>query len=135
MYDISNSIENRPSPKHNLKILVAEDNELNYLLIKTILTKSDYTPIRAKNGREAIDIMQSDADIALILMDIQMPEVDGITAARIIRQFNQKIPIVMQTSYQSMMTEATEAGCNEYLTKPLRREVLLGVIGKFTGAA
>jgi FOG: CheY-like receiver len=107
------------------RILVAEDIDFNYLLVKAILNKK-YTLIRAKNGVEAVELYNTQS-FDLILMDIKMPLMDGIEATKIIRKKDTKIPIIAVTAYafDTDKTLAIEAGCNSYLVKPIDSELLI----------
>ena len=112
-------------------ILVAEDVESNFLLLKAIIGKT-YTLLHAWNGKEAVEIYeQSQPD--LILMDIKMPEMDGLEATRIIRKVSQEIPIIALTAFafDDDRVKALEAGCNDYLTKPLSAPLLKETIAKY----
>ena len=112
-------------------ILVAEDVESNFLLLKAIIGKT-YTLLHAWNGKEAVEIYeQSHPD--LILMDIKMPEMDGLEATRIIRKVSQEIPIIALTAFafDDDRVKALEAGCNDYLTKPLSAPLLKETIAKY----
>ena len=111
--------------------LVAEDVESNFLLLKAIIGKT-YTLLHAWNGKEAVEIYeQSHPD--LILMDIKMPEMDGLEATRIIRKVSQEIPIIALTAFafDDDRVKALEAGCNDYLTKPLSAPLLKETIAKY----
>ncbi len=112
-------------------VLVAEDVESNFLLLKAIIGKT-YNLLHAWNGKEAVDIYeQSQPD--LILMDIKMPEMDGLEATRIIRKVSQEIPIIALTAFafDDDRVKALEAGCNDYLTKPLSASLLKETIAKY----
>ncbi|HBX52835.1 MAG TPA: hypothetical protein DEH02_17355 [Bacteroidales bacterium] len=108
-------------------IIVAEDEEINFLYIKKLLTCQDMNVLWAKNGKEAIELLELHKETDLILMDIKMPVMDGYEAARIIRSTNMNIPIIAQTAYNMSenKTKALSAGCNDYLTKPLSKEILI----------
>ena len=116
----------------SLKILVAEDDEFSFLLVYTELTKLNHTLIRAKTGREAIDIIRNNPDIDLILMDIQMPEMDGYEATHAIRQFNNSVIIIAQTAFglESHRKEAISVGCNGYLSKPIVINELIALLNE-----
>ncbi len=103
------------------KILIAEDVETNYILLKTVLEKTGAEIIWAKNGMEALQICRRNKDIDLILMDILMPEMDGFEATKAIRKFNSKIPIIAQTAYNFDWTAIQKQGLgfNDYLAKPI----------------
>ncbi len=101
-------------------ILIADDVESNYKLLEIILRKH-YDLLWAKNGREAVDLALERHPDA-VLMDIKMPVMDGIEALREIRLHTSDLPIIMQTAYafDSDRRIAEEAGCNGFLTKPVR---------------
>jgi CheY-like chemotaxis protein len=115
------------------KILIAEDEETNYLFIEAILEDTNAILIWARNGLEAVDKFNQYQDIDLILMDIKMPEMDGLTATQTIRKTNHKVPIIAQTAYAMSedKSKCINAGCNDYLTKPINHKLLLATIGKY----
>lgn len=117
----------------NKKILIAEDEETNYLFIEAILEDTKAQLLWAKNGSDAVQVFSQQNDIDLILMDIKMPEMDGITATRQIRLKNTSVPIIAQTAYAMSedKTKCMNAGCNDYLTKPINHKVLLSTIEKY----
>ena len=112
-------------------ILVAEDNASNYLLIE-ILLKHTYRLIHAQNGREAVAFFQSHHP-QLILMDIKMPHMDGLEATRLIRSYSKEVPIVALTAFafEPDKDRAIEAGCNDFLTKPVSQNALEKVLDKY----
>lgn len=112
-----------------LKILVAEDNDGNYLLVERIL--KDYTLTRVLNGVDAVKkILEEKFD--LVFMDLKMPIMGGLEATRKIREFNTQIPIVALTAnaFDSDRVSAIEAGCNAFLAKPVKRSQLLELFSK-----
>ena len=113
------------------KILVAEDTDSNFLLVSIILRK-EYTVLRAYNGIEAIDVYKKEQP-DLILMDIKMPEMDGLEASRAIRGIDPKIPIIALTAnaYDSDKQKAIDAGCNDYMAKPIVVGQLTAMIKKY----
>jgi len=113
------------------KILIAEDEETNFLFIEAILEETKATLIWAKNGLEAVE--RFDSDIDLVLMDIKMPVMDGITATQKIRQKSARVPIIAQTAYAMSedKNKCLNAGCSDYLTKPINHKLLLTTIDKF----
>jgi CheY-like chemotaxis protein len=115
------------------KILVAEDEETNFLFIEAILEDTKVELFWAKNGTDAVAIFTRQNDIDLILMDIKMPEMDGITATKRIRETNKTVPIIAQTAYAMSedKTKCLNAGCDDYLTKPINHKVLLSTIEKY----
>ena len=113
-------------------ILVAEDEESNYLLLKTILQKH-CSLLRARTGKEALEQYDNNEHIDLILLDIKMPEMNGIEALKIIREKNKEIPIIMQSAYvfDSDMEAAHQAGATDFITKPINLKLLRSTISKF----
>ena len=116
-------------------ILVAEDDNISYNLLKEIIVGHNLNIIRAENGSEAIEFIKENQNIDLILMDIKMPKVDGLTATKTIRKNNKKIPIIAQSAfaYSSDKDEAFRAGCTDYMAKPISGEELLLLITKYIG--
>ena len=115
------------------KILIAEDEEVNFLFIEAILEETKATLIWAHNGQDAVNKVNENNDIDIILMDIKMPEMDGLTATRVIKNIKSSIPIIAQTAYS--MTDdkkkCMNAGCDDYITKPINQKLLLSTIDKF----
>ena len=112
-------------------ILVAEDEDSNYELVRIVLSKC-YRLLRAHNGIEAVTLCE-DEHPALILMDIRMPDMNGLDATRIIKEVNREIPIIALSAYafDENIREAKAAGCDEFLAKPFRVEDLLDTVGKY----
>lgn len=112
-------------------ILVAEDEDSNYELIKIVLQKR-YRLLRAVNGIEAVTMCE-DEHPALILMDVRMPDMNGLDATRIIKEVNHDIPVVALSAYafEENITEALQAGCDEFMAKPFRVEDLLDLVQKY----
>ncbi|HEY3390190.1 MAG TPA: ATP-binding protein, partial [Prolixibacteraceae bacterium] len=123
--------ENRVLPEvSGLKILIAEDDETSALFGSISVQKISREIIKTKNGLEAVDICRKHPDIDLILMDIQMPGLNGHDATRQIRQFNSKVVIIAQTAYglTGDREKAINAGCNDYIAKPINKNELLALI-------
>lgn len=118
---------------NGVEILIVEDDLMNYSLLKELLLRIGAKHIWAKNGQEALDILDKHENISLILMDINMPEMDGITATRKIREKEIDIPIIFQTAYDSEENKAEcfTAGGNEFLSKPLNWEMLYLILKKY----
>lgn len=116
---------------HQPTILIAEDVESNFLLLKTLLAKN-YRLIHAINGKQAVEMYQQNQP-DLVLMDIKMPEMDGLEATRLIRLFSQTVPIIALTAFafDSDKEEALEAGCNDFLAKPLSAPLLFATLDKY----
>lgn len=123
--------------KYLPKILVAEDDEVNFILLEEILSRFPYKVVRAITGLEAVKFCKEDPEIRLVLMDIKMPRMNGLEATKLIRQFNTELPIVAQTAYAMSgdKIEAIDAGCNDYLPKPLNindiKDILIKYLGKY----
>lgn len=102
-------------------ILVVEDNQYNYHLLEIILNPN-YNVIHSKNGQEAVELVRKQP-VDLILMDLKMPVMDGLTASREIRTFNTQIPIIALTAHAFKPDRdlAIQAGCNDYLVKPVKK--------------
>ncbi len=113
-------------------ILIAEDISTNYMLLENILRKRGSKTIWAKNGSEAVHLCK-DNNVALVLMDMKMPVMDGYEATREIRKFNKSLPIIAQTAYalEGETDKSLEAGCNAYLTKPIDQNELLRIVQKY----
>ena len=112
--------------KEDLKILIAEDNDSNYLLVRHIL--KDYNLTRALDGADAVWKARNES-FDLIFMDMKMPVMGGLEATRRIREFNAKVPIIALTAnaFDSDKGSAIEAGCNAFLAKPLSKKQLLEI--------
>jgi len=117
----------------NKTVLVAEDADDNYFLLTAILKKTKLKLIRANNGQEAVDICNENKEIDAILMDLSMPVMDGLEATKIIKQSYQDIPIIAQTAYamEADREKTFKAGCDDYISKPIRRNVLMELLHKY----
>jgi len=110
-------------------ILIAEDEDLNWMFIKEMLRKTGADIFRAKTGLEALDLVHKKKP-NVILMDIKMPEMNGIEATRKIREFDSEVPIISQTAFvmAEEKEESLEAGSNHFVTKPLDRTIIMELI-------
>lgn len=113
------------------KILVAEDEDSNYELVKIVLQKR-YRLLRARNGIEAVTINEDERP-DLILMDIRMPEMNGLDATRIIKEVTNDTPVIALSAYafEENIHEAKAAGCNDFLAKPFKVENLIEIVRKY----
>ncbi|MDO9255542.1 MAG: PAS domain S-box protein [Bacteroidales bacterium] len=114
----------------NLKIVIAEDDETSQMLMSIVVKPYCKEIIRASTGAATIEICQKNQDIDLVLMDIQMPDINGYEATRQIRKFNKNVVIIAQTAFglSGDRGKAIEAGCNDYIAKPVKKEELIAVI-------
>ena len=121
----------RPDEMNQKTILVAEDEDSNYELVKIVLQKR-YRLIRAHNGIEAVNLNE-DEHPDLILMDIRMPEMNGLDATRIIKEVNHDTPVIALSAYafDENIREAKMAGCDEFMAKPFRVENLIEMVKKY----
>jgi CheY-like chemotaxis protein len=117
-----------PSPNWEGKIiLIGEDEMVNFKLLEMILLKTKVRILHGKTGVEVLELFKSNPDVSLILMDIKMPEMDGIEATNEIRKLNNTIPIIAQTAYalEDERVKCMNTGFNEYITKPINRRQLI----------
>jgi signal transduction histidine kinase/ActR/RegA family two-component response regulator len=124
------------SPDHHikkLKILIADDDEISGFLITLMLEIFGHEMFHAKDGVKAVELCKTNPDIDLVLMDIKMPKMNGLDATREIRQFNNDVIIIAQTAYALIndREKVLEAGCNDYITKPLKQDFLNSLIKKY----
>ncbi len=119
--------------KHPLNILIAEDNPVNQKLAERVLTKLGYTPSKALNGKEAVDAVQQHK-YDVILMDVQMPVMDGLEATQNIRMLKQPQPIIIAVTANAMQGDkeiCLNAGMDDYISKPIKLEDLVKMIEKW----
>jgi len=116
-----------------LKILIAEDDKICRMLLKEYISKFSKEVILTRTGVETVDICRNTPDIDLLLMDIQMPDMDGYEATRQIRLFNKEVIIIAQTAFalSGEREKALEAGCNDYIAKPFDQTLLIDVIKQY----
>jgi len=126
------SIADKMDPLKNLKIIIAEDDKISKLILVEFTSQYCKEIIQTGNGIEAIEACHLHPDTDLILMDIQMPEMNGYEATRQIRKFNKGVVIIAQTAYAlaSDREKAIDAGCDDYITKPFSQKSLLEIMKK-----
>ncbi|MCB8999111.1 MAG: response regulator [Bacteroidales bacterium] len=130
---VESSENQKTSELNNMEIddkktlLIAEDEDSNYMLLEELLSDFRVILIRANNGQEAVDICKQNKRIDLILMDIKMPLMDGYEATRLIHDMNPEIPIIAQTAYstEKEKKKALEFGCDDFISKPIKNKVFL----------
>lgn len=115
-----------------LKILITENDETSGKYLSTLVKELSKELLGARNGIEAVDICRNNPDIDLILMDIQMPELNGHEATRQIRKFNKDVVIIAQTAFglSGDKEKAIGSGCNDYLPKPFKKAQLLKIVSR-----
>jgi PAS domain S-box-containing protein len=137
-YKVSEDIQIEESKTYNWKgkkILIVEDDELSYEYLKEILKDTKANILHAKDGQAAIDYCKKDQSLDLVLMDIQLPGIDGNTATQKIREFDEDIPVIAQTAYalEEEKKKILQAGCNDYVSKPINEEKLYEKIHNYLG--
>lgn len=125
--------ENKNFQSKKLKALIVEDDEISDMLITVMLEENNYEVLHAQNGVVAIDICRNNPDIDLVMMDIKMPKMNGYETTRQIREFNNEVIIIAQTAYglSGDREKAIEAGCNDYISKPVAFDKLNELIQKY----
>ncbi|MBS4001371.1 MAG: PAS domain S-box protein [Desulfobulbaceae bacterium] len=130
--DISSRNEMARPKVKGLNILIAEDDEISRHYISLIVKDISSEIVEANTGFEAIELCRQNKDVDLVLMDIKMPGMDGYEASRIIREFNKDVVIIAQTAYglSGDREKAIQAGCNDYISKPIKKDLLLRIINR-----
>ena len=123
-------------PKFNWKdklIFIVEDNYASFLLFENYLINTGAKILQTKNGKEAVEICKSNPNIDLVLMDIELPGMNGYQATELIKKYRKDLPVISQTAY-GMAEDAfksIKAGCDDHLVKPISKETLLSVMSKY----
>ena len=136
------TIETQTNPDEDLKlfdnqnkpvILVAEDDELNYMYMETLFNRNGFEFFHVENGLEAVELCKENPQINIVFMDIKMPVMNGLEATKLIRGFRPDLPIIATTAYAQTGDEERflSEGCNDYLAKPIRKEKLMEIIKKY----
>lgn len=125
--------ENQTQPA---TILIAEDDEANHQFFREVLKLEKYNVVVAYNGLEAVNAVKNKPDIRLVLMDIRMPVMDGIEATKQIKSIRKDLPIIALTAFALTGDEQImiAAGCDDYLSKPVRMSLLLSKIKHYLNA-
>jgi PAS domain S-box-containing protein len=129
--------EKKPTEKISWEgktILIAEDDHPNLMYLRELLRETGANILMAKNGADVISLF-NDNNVDLILMDIKMPMLNGLEATKELRRQGHRVPIIAQTAYafSDDKEKSLESGCNDYISKPIRQEELLGLIAKWLG--
>ncbi|MBN2595216.1 MAG: response regulator [Marinifilaceae bacterium] len=132
--NIAPAVSSKPIKENKTSfILIAEDDDSCYYF-EEILLKNGNKILRACNGQKAVDLCKIHPDITLVLMDIKMPVMDGIEATHLIKSFRKDLPIVAVTAHEQNEDafKIKEAGCDEYISKPIKKAKLLSLIQKYS---
>jgi hypothetical protein len=114
-------------------VLIVEDEINNHTYIEELCSMANFQMLHAWNGQEAVENVKKHAEIALVLMDIKMPIMNGYEATQLIKQIRPKLPVIAQTAY-ALSTDrqmALKAGCDNYLTKPINKELFFDMINQY----
>lgn len=132
---VKKPVESKDLKTQGKVVLIAEDDDTNYLYLEAALAKGKLNLLRAFNGLQAVEMCKANMKIQLVLMDIKMPLMNGYDATILIKQNRPDLPIIVQTAYA--MTEernmAFAAGCDDYLAKPIRKIELVEMVMKYIG--
>lgn len=127
-------MDNETNVKKNPStILIAEDEEMNFMFFEELLSTFNFNILHARDGLEAVNICKSNSNIDLVLMDIKMPVKNGYEATTEIKKDYPELPVVAQTAYAlpDDVEKAMEAGCDDFISKPINKEVLIRILRKF----
>ncbi len=120
--------------KRELVFLIVEDEESNIIVLRLLLQKKYNAEVLcARNGQQAVDLVEKRPDIDLIFMDMKMPVMDGYTATGIIKKMNKDLPVIAVTAYglNGQRNEILNAGCDDYLAKPIQSVQIFDKVEKF----
>jgi signal transduction histidine kinase len=126
--------EEVPEPEWPDKtILIAEDEELNFLFLREALKPTRIKIHWAKNGHESIELIKDHSEIELVLMDIKMPDMDGYEATRAIKSIRPSVPVIIQTAFalSDEKAKSLKQGGDDFITKPINRQLLLKTLSRF----
>jgi CheY-like chemotaxis protein len=128
-------INSNDATRYKATFLIADDDYASYLYLEKLLSGKDVAFLHTTNGTETVTAIRDNPGISLILMDIRMPGMSGLDATRQIRQFNKSVPIIAQTAYSLAGDRemAIEAGCSDYISKPVNGSDLQKMISRYIG--
>lgn len=124
---------NTNEPNRKKRILIVEDEESNYLFLEAVLKKGDHDLIRAEDGVKALEIFEKQGDqLDLVFMDIKIPKIDGLEVTRRMKAKDPSIYIIAQTAHAMSgdREKALNAGCDDYLSKPLSRDEVIDKVNQ-----
>ena len=113
------------------RILVVEDNDINYLVLEEILSDYAFDLQRAADGREFYEIINKSRNFNLVLMDLMLPDTDGIELSKYMINNDIKIPIVFISAYTERCEEIFELGIEYFISKPIYKDLFFSILGKF----
>jgi len=118
-----------------ITILIAEDDVNSLMFLRTLLELDGLKILEAANGQEAVEAVKDHPEISLVLIDMKMPIMNGFEATRLIKQIRPKLPVIAQTAYAFAkdQDEALQAGCDDYISKPIKKQALMDKIHKLLG--
>ncbi len=125
------SLEDQPAASvADLTILIAEDDDVSSMLLKKNLTGDNISLLFAVNGWEAVELVEHHPEINVVLMDIKMPLMNGFEATKLIKKIRPDLPVIAQTAFTSKddREKALEAGCDSFITKPIKKKELLSLV-------
>lgn len=125
--------EDAPRTRSGSKVLVAEDDDMNFQVMNEFLKSEGLQPVRAENGEEAIAAVEDDGDIKLVVMDISMPVLNGLEATKRIKALRPELPIIAHTAHamKSDLDRALDAGCSDCLVKPIRIDQFKQLLARY----
>lgn len=126
------SLSNKIPALENFIIIIAEDDFANYSYLEKLIQKTKAKVLHAANGKQTLELLKTHPKVHLILMDIKMPEMNGIEALRELRKMHIKIPVVAQTAYAftDEVRKIKDAGFTDYISKPINAQELFSIISK-----
>lgn len=130
--EIPSQTQTKPKIPTGLKVIVAEDDKISFFFLNYILEGISAKILHATNGMKAIELVKENPDTDIVLMDSKMPVLNGIDAVKEIRKFNPDVYIIAQTAYaiDDYKSKTLEAGCNNYIEKPVNKDKLLEIISE-----
>jgi CheY-like chemotaxis protein len=135
--DPKNDRQNKKVPANydwsDRSFLIVEDDKVNFKFLESVFSKTEVKIYHADNGVKAVELCEEHPEIDIVLMDIQLPEMNGMDATRRIKQFRKELPIIAQTAnaYAEDKEKCLEAGCTDYVSKPININLLFGKIDQY----
>lgn len=131
-----NTDPNKKTPSYNWEnqtILIVEDDLSSYRLLEALFRRTKVNIIHAQAGEEAVEKCKNNPGIDLVLMDIQLPKMDGYEATKKIKSYRRNLPVIAQTAHamEEDKVACHKAGCDDYMSKPINKNQLLEMISKF----